>query len=202
MQSTDAQGMFADGWPSMLILLSASSTCCACYFTLLHARRIWCPTPQHQLCPPVQFDPRTQAEIHAERDATLDPDYLAKRALRDIGDDIAPYDFQQLDRFDEPSIADVSTSETDDAVPVNSVGEQAWGDKDATTSSSSSSSSPADQDVPQTPAAATLELVQNRKPRVWVVMGGDGDQRQASLRTGVNVWAKLQRFKDIQVRAK
>jgi hypothetical protein len=35
--------------------------------------------------------------------------------------------------------------------------------------------------------------------RVWVLMGGDGPGRQQALRSGANVWAKLQRCCDLQV---
>lgn len=34
--------------------------------------------------------------------------------------------------------------------------------------------------------------------RVWVLFGGDSEQRQASLRSGVNVWLKLAAAPDIQ----
>eukprot|EP00775_Hariotina_reticulata_P002565 gene2565-2867_t len=37
--------------------------------------------------------------------------------------------------------------------------------------------------------------------RVWVLMGGDGLGRQESLRSGANIWAKLQRCCDLQVDA-
>ncbi len=43
------------------------------------------------------------------------------------------------------------------------------------------------------------EVPAPQRPRVWVLMGGEGDERQESLRTGVNVWAKLQRFPDLLV---
>lgn len=35
--------------------------------------------------------------------------------------------------------------------------------------------------------------------RVWVLMGGDGPARQQALRSGANIWAKLQRCCDLQV---
>jgi hypothetical protein len=35
--------------------------------------------------------------------------------------------------------------------------------------------------------------------RVWVLLGGDGLGRQDSLRTGANIWGKLQRCCDLQV---
>jgi hypothetical protein len=38
-------------------------------------------------------------------------------------------------------------------------------------------------------------------PRVWVLLGGDGPGRQAALRSGANMVAKLQRCCDLQVRA-
>ena len=38
-----------------------------------------------------------------------------------------------------------------------------------------------------------------RRPRVWVLMGGDGDERHASLRSGANVVAKLRHYPDLQV---
>ncbi|GBF99894.1 hypothetical protein Rsub_12690 [Raphidocelis subcapitata] len=38
-----------------------------------------------------------------------------------------------------------------------------------------------------------------RKPRVWVLMGGDGDERHASMAGGASVVAKLRRYPDLQV---
>lgn len=41
--------------------------------------------------------------------------------------------------------------------------------------------------------------VRRAAQRVWVLMGGDGPGRQQALRSGANIWAKLQRCCDLQV---
>jgi hypothetical protein len=44
--------------------------------------------------------------------------------------------------------------------------------------------------------------VRRAAQRVWVLMGGDGPGRQQALRSGANIWAKLQRCCDLQVGAR
>ncbi|KAI8468251.1 MAG: hypothetical protein J3K34DRAFT_523053 [Monoraphidium minutum] len=48
---------------------------------------------------------------------------------------------------------------------------------------------------------AAVEAALRRRPRVWVLMGGDGDERHLSLASGANVVAKLRHYPDIQVEA-
>jgi hypothetical protein len=46
---------------------------------------------------------------------------------------------------------------------------------------------------------AAEAAVRRPAPRVWVLVGGDGSQRQRAFRSGANVAAKLARCCDIQV---
>lgn len=56
---------------------------------------------------------------------------------------------------------------------------------------------------PPGPAAleAAVATALTRRPRVWVLMGGEGPERHASLASGANVVAKLRRYPDLQVGA-
>jgi hypothetical protein len=44
-----------------------------------------------------------------------------------------------------------------------------------------------------------VESALARRPRVWVLLGGDGDERHAALASGANVVAKLRHYPDLQV---
>ncbi len=50
------------------------------------------------------------------------------------------------------------------------------------------------------PDAPSFGLVNETLPQpVWILMGGDSSQRQASLASGLNVWMSLRHQADYQV---
>ncbi len=75
----------------------------------------------------------------------------------------------------------------------------AWATSDTTAAAAGGGGGGEEDELPSVMEVAA-EVSQLRPlPRVWVLMGGEGVDRHMSLRSGVNVWAKLQRYPDLQV---